>query len=117
VLNSGIDPKQTLTNQAIVAKSLGYLSIAAVVTFLSTIEFLTGSDSFDESFLGKAAIVFTVLGITVPWVYAIERFRDAGLKKRMLICFACTPFAASYFLFRLESSMSIEGDNRRNAHQ
>lgn len=83
------------------AKQLAYLNVAATVTFLVTTSWILGP--FGETLAGKGIITFVVIGTVFPWVYAIEKLRLLGQRRRMLLCFVCTAFVASFFLFRLSA--------------
>ena len=91
------------------------MNLIAILAFLVTIELITGNERFQESLLGKATITFVVLGTVVPWIFAMEKLRDAGRRKQMILCFVSTAFGASYFLFRLKHFTrnvgAFRGDN------
>ena len=95
-----------------ISRKLAILNIIAVGTFLVSIGPLTNGAIAQESITGKILIAFVVLGLVIPWIYAVEKLRNAGLKKLFWSCFILSVFAASYFLYHLDGWL----ENASTAH-
>ena len=82
---------------------LGYFSIASVVLafllFGSTSSYsgLVQNPEFEKSLLGKSSLLFMMLGILVPWAYAMYKTYNKN-QKWFWLCFLFWPITSYYLL-------------------
>ncbi len=82
-------------------KKLSILGVLAILVFI-IISLVLEPSVVNNTFVGKIAIGFAVIGGISPWLYLITISKDKVSKKQYFIYFVGSWLLAPYFLYTLQ---------------